>query len=117
MTRQSNFFLARNCNSRNGRETIVRQLQKSSFRVDALRKCLHNAEPEAGINLKDKINVMQHYLFYLAFENQNVDDYITEKFWCPCVLLWRTQHQAFSELAVDFGLRMVGVSLQFRLWL
>jgi hypothetical protein len=76
-------FLARNCKSINNREAIVQALQKSVFRIDSLSRCLHNAEPPNGINTKNKTFVMQHYLFYLAFENQNVDDYITEKLWGP----------------------------------
>lgn len=76
-------FLARNCHSRNNRENIVKQLQESVFRVDSLSGCLHNAETPPGINLADKNDVLRHYLFYLAFENQNEDDYITEKLWGP----------------------------------
>jgi hypothetical protein len=76
-------FLARNCASRNKRETIVSDLQNSAFRVDSLSSCLHNADPPSGVNLRNKVEVMKHYLFYLAFENQCVEDYITEKLWGP----------------------------------
>jgi hypothetical protein len=77
-------FLARNCASRNNREKIVETLQSSpNFRVDSLSTCLHNAEPPPGVHLSNKNDVMKHYLFYLAFENQCVDDYITEKLWGP----------------------------------
>jgi hypothetical protein len=76
-------FLARNCHSANNREAVVKALQESDFRIDSLSGCLHNAEVPAGLNLKNKTSIMQHYLFYLAFENQNVDDYITEKLWGP----------------------------------
>jgi Glycosyltransferase family 10 (fucosyltransferase) C-term len=78
-------FLARNCASLNQRETKVRDLIAASFRVDALSACLHNADPppQIGRDLNDKVRVMKQYLFYLAFENQCVDDYITEKLWGP----------------------------------
>jgi hypothetical protein len=77
-------FLARNCASRNHREGLVQKLQASTFRVDSLSSCLHNAEPPPGVDLGGKNQlVFQHYLFYLAFENQCVDDYITEKLWGP----------------------------------
>jgi Glycosyltransferase family 10 (fucosyltransferase) C-term len=78
-------FLARNCASMNHREQIVKDLSASSFRVDALSSCLHNADPPPQVdrNLGNKIQVMKQYLFYLAFENQCVDDYITEKLWGP----------------------------------
>jgi hypothetical protein len=76
-------FMARNCNSNNNREAVVQALQKSDFRIDSLSTCLHNAEPPADFDMKNKTSVMHHYLFYLAFENQNVDDYITEKLWGP----------------------------------
>ena len=76
-------FLARNCHSRNGREGIVKKLMDSQLRVDSLSSCLHNAAPPPGVHLSNKKEVMSHYLFYLAFENQNIDDYITEKLWGP----------------------------------
>lgn len=76
-------FLARNCMSDNNREQLVKKLQESVFRVDSLSLCVHNAEPPPGMNLGDKRQVMRAYLFYLAFENQNAEDYITEKFWGP----------------------------------
>jgi hypothetical protein len=76
-------FLARNCGSHNHRERLVQDLMASEFRVDSLSSCLNNAKPPDGISLGDKLQVMRHYLFYLAFENQNVNDYITEKLWGP----------------------------------
>jgi Glycosyltransferase family 10 (fucosyltransferase) C-term len=67
-------FLARNCGSISQREALVTALHESGhFRIDSLSDCLHNAEPPNGIDLGDKINVMRHYLFYLAFENQRVN--------------------------------------------
>jgi len=77
-------FLARNCNSKNNREHVVKELEDSVFRVDSLSSCLHNADKPPGVkNLEDKEAVMRQYLFYLAFENQNENDYITEKLWGP----------------------------------
>jgi Glycosyltransferase family 10 (fucosyltransferase) C-term len=68
-------FLARNCGSLSHREALVTALHESGhFRIDSLSDCLHNAEPPRGVvDLEDKINVMRHYLFYLAFENQRVN--------------------------------------------
>ncbi|KAL7490714.1 hypothetical protein ACHAWT_000250, partial [Skeletonema menzelii] len=78
-------FLAKNCRSMNNREKVVKQLIEASFRVDSLSKCLHNAEPPKEVTLtmgmKSKSEIIQKYLFHLAFENQNTDDYITEKLW------------------------------------
>ena len=73
-------FMAANCNSRNNREALVKSLMNSTFRVDSVSKCLHNAPKPEGTN-NDKVKIMRHYLFYLAFENQCEDDYITEKLW------------------------------------
>lgn len=75
-------FLAKNCGSKNNREKVVKQLIEASFRVDSLSRCLHNADPPEGVTMNmEKTEIMQRYLFHLAFENQNTDDYITEKLW------------------------------------
>jgi len=75
-------FMAKNCHSRNNREKLVKQLQASTFRIDSLSSCLHNAGLPPGVHSRDnKTAIMEKYLFYLAFENQNEPDYITEKFW------------------------------------
>ena len=74
-------FIARNCASQNHRETIVKELMANGIRVDALSACLRNAQPPAGTNLNDKRGLMHAYLFHLAFENSNIDDYVTEKVW------------------------------------
>ena len=84
-------FMANNCNSMNTREKIVEDMikyvnglgDKVGFRVDSLSSCLYNADPPNGVGKDNKILVMKQYLFYLAFENQCVDDYITEKLWGP----------------------------------
>jgi len=73
-------FLARNCDSKNKRENLVSELIETELRVDSLSSCLNNAELP-GIDMENKTAIMEQYLFHLAFENQNVDDYITEKLW------------------------------------
>jgi hypothetical protein len=78
-------FLARNCHSKNHREQIIQEMEKSTFRVDSLSACLHNRDPPKEWNMSNKLEIMRRYLFYFAFENQNVDDYITEKLWGPIV--------------------------------
>ena len=61
------------------REALVQGLIDSDFdlRIDSVSTCLHNAEKPNGTD--SKIEIMSRYLFYLAFENQCEDDYITEK--------------------------------------
>jgi len=77
-------FIARNCDSRNNREEVVRELMNYT-RVDSLSSCLHNAEPPNGLSLEGgqngKKELMRAYLFHLAFENSQEDDYVTEKLW------------------------------------
>jgi hypothetical protein len=72
-------FVARNCHSRSGREAFVRALTEV-VRVDAPSACLHNVDLPAALR-RDKHRMMRSYAFYLAFENQRVDDYVTEKLW------------------------------------
>ena len=74
-------FMARNCKSHNHRESVVKALIETDLRIDSISDCIHNAEAPPGVNPNDKTAVMEQYLFHLAFENQNVDDYITEKLW------------------------------------
>ena len=89
-------FLARNCGSKNNRELLIEDMinsvftltelsnsSSSVFRIDSLSDCLHNAAVPSNIDLDDKNAIMKQYLFYFAFENQCVDDYITEKLWGP----------------------------------
>ena len=76
-------FVARNCESANNREQVVKDLMNKT-RVDAISECLRNAEPPPVVDvggLQGKIALMRAYLFHLAFENSKEDDYITEKLW------------------------------------
>ncbi len=74
-------FMARNCGSHNHRESVVKALIETDLRIDSISDCVHNAEAPTGVNKNNKTAVQEQYLFHLAFENQNVDDYITEKLW------------------------------------
>lgn len=80
-------FIARNCKSMNHRESVVKEL-RGWLPIDGLSSCLHSKTPPTGwfddIGMhwyNTKRAMMRQYLFYLAFENQNEDDYITEKLW------------------------------------
>jgi hypothetical protein len=61
--KKGTLFLARNCNSKSGREDGVKSLQKSPFRVDSRSKCLHNADPPPEVSLSSKTQLYQSYLF------------------------------------------------------
>ena len=74
-------FIANNCDSANKREEIVLALMATQLRVDSLSGCHNNAKPPAGVDMGNKAAVQGLYLFHLAFENQNTDDYVTEKLW------------------------------------
>jgi Glycosyltransferase family 10 (fucosyltransferase) C-term len=63
-------FIATNCDSTNQREDVVTDLMQL-LRVDALGKCLHNADPPPGSSIDDTQSMKQKYLFHLAFENSN----------------------------------------------
>ena len=72
-------FIARNCKSRNDRESWVKGLM-AHFPVDSLSTCL----PTVALRAQSRTNktaMMAGYLFHLAFENQCEDDYVTEKLW------------------------------------
>ena len=71
-------FIARNCHSRNRRETLVRWLQKY-VRVDSISSCMNNHAWPADIPRTNKDDLQKRYLMYLAAENSVEKDYVTEK--------------------------------------
>ena len=76
-------FIATNCASKNGRESIVRALMQV-YPVDALSSCLNNVDSKLSKRGNwggDKAQIMRKYKFHLAFENQCENDYVTEKVW------------------------------------
>lgn len=68
-------FVARNCHTPSGRETLVKELQ-TLLRVDSLSSCLHNTDWPADAT---KAEALSKYKLYLAFENSIAIDYVTEK--------------------------------------
>ena len=73
-------FMAGNCASNNNREKVVRELT-DMLRVDSIGKCLHDVEPPNNVPQNNKGLIQKQYLFHLAFENTDEDDYITKKLW------------------------------------
>jgi len=54
------------------------------FRIDSLSSCKNHAPygfPKGTSRNSKKDEIQRHYLFHLAFENHNAEDYITEKLW------------------------------------
>jgi alpha-1,4-fucosyltransferase len=73
--------LANNCVSQNNREQLVQSLMEW-IRVYSFSQCLHNADlPPGLVDMSNKTDIMKEYLFHLTLENQQQDDYITEKVW------------------------------------
>jgi len=71
------FFLASNCNSYSDREAYIEELMKY-VEVHSYGSCLHNMGGKT-IEEDRTIREMSKYKFYLAFENANCDDYVSEK--------------------------------------
>ncbi|XP_067945380.1 4-galactosyl-N-acetylglucosaminide 3-alpha-L-fucosyltransferase FUT6-like [Watersipora subatra] len=70
-------WLVSNCITSSRREKYVEQLQKY-IQVDVFGDC--GKKVALGYNQYMK-NIAKHYKFYIAFENSDCEDYITEKFW------------------------------------
>lgn len=73
-------WIASNCGSQSGRESVVRKLQAQDL-LHSKGSCLRNADAihkdgTGGVNKKKE---MRQYLFYAAFENKKTKDYVTEK--------------------------------------
>ncbi|KAG0045497.1 Alpha 1,3 fucosyltransferase, partial [Gryganskiella cystojenkinii] len=79
-------WIASNCEATNGRHFMVKQLQKF-VDVDVYGRCIPNRPwplraDGSGKEMTDE-ELVSHYKFYLALENTNCDDYVTEKLWRP----------------------------------
>ena len=88
-------WMAKNCESRNKRETLVRSLQRElppSLPLHSLGECLHTHDapslaPKSGAwapdaadgSLVSKLTTLAGYTFCLVLENSIAADYVTEK--------------------------------------
>ena len=84
-------FVARNCHSKNGREDLIKRLAaRLRGGVDRPGSCLNSipwprcaasaaAAAAAGHGKCGKHAVLRRYPFYLAFENSDDEDYVSEK--------------------------------------
>lgn len=65
-----------NCYARNGRQNYAQELKKH-LQVDVYGSCGNLRCPRFSGPCSDMLK--KKYFFYLAFENSNCKDYITEK--------------------------------------
>lgn len=75
-------FVASNCGPRNGRNEYVQALMNAGIKVDSYGSCLHNKNFNFSGDThspRAKLEVIRRYKFYLAFENSNSLDYVSEK--------------------------------------
>jgi glycoprotein 3-alpha-L-fucosyltransferase len=75
-------IMVNNCGAWNNRLEYAKELGKH-VRVDIFGACSGRRCPGGWCKLSDLAKV---YKFYLAFENSNCPDYITEKFWRNALL-------------------------------
>ncbi|PHZ14736.1 uncharacterized protein RHIMIDRAFT_311964 [Rhizopus microsporus ATCC 52813] len=68
-------WIARNCRATSGRENYISELM-NHIQVDSYGECLNNKEFPKD---KSREELMAEYKFYLAIENANCEDYVTEK--------------------------------------
>ena len=68
-------FLTSNCESDNGRERYIQQLMGHA-EVHSYGRCLHNRNFDTGEAEEQQI---RRYRFYIAMENSNCHDYVSEK--------------------------------------
>jgi glycoprotein 3-alpha-L-fucosyltransferase len=67
-----------NCHTRSKRHQIAEALNKS-FPIDQYGQCSHINKKANRLSAEDFERTLFEYKFYLAFENANCQDYITEK--------------------------------------
>ncbi|XP_067939975.1 4-galactosyl-N-acetylglucosaminide 3-alpha-L-fucosyltransferase 9-like [Watersipora subatra] len=73
-------WMVSNCVTSSRREVYVRELQKY-LEVDIVGGCLGLFANSTGKYVPLKNVKQKQYKFYLAFENSDCEEYITEKFW------------------------------------
>jgi glycoprotein 3-alpha-L-fucosyltransferase len=66
-----------NCGAHNERLRFLELLQQEGIKVDSYGACNQNVVGGRGV---DKVEALRKYKFSLSFENSNVEDYVTEKF-------------------------------------
>ncbi|XP_066153424.1 glycoprotein 3-alpha-L-fucosyltransferase A-like isoform X2 [Euwallacea fornicatus] len=79
-------ILGSNCGGNNHRWDYVRELQKY-IDVDIYGACGQNLKQKCPGHFGNDCDAISNYLFYLAFENSNCNEYITEKLW------WNAYHK------------------------
>ena len=83
-------YIASNCRNANAhRDELVGKVRQAGFRVDGLAKCMKSPDNPEGIGLPKAVNteydltvkrkVINHFMFYFAFENALEPGYVTEK--------------------------------------
>jgi len=72
-------WIAQNCLAYNSREIYIEELMKH-IKVDSYGRCLNNKEFPTDEDKNDIKELVSHYKFYLAIENSDCLDYITEKY-------------------------------------
>ena len=97
------FWLVSNCVTSSRREKYVQELQKY-ISIDVYGECSRRRNLENGSTREQFRNKLAaQYKFYIAFENSDCDDYITEKFWrtlklgvIPIVRGHRAQYKKYA---------------------
>ncbi|CAL4235795.1 unnamed protein product, partial [Meganyctiphanes norvegica] len=82
-------YIQSDCDTPAQRDTFVEELQKY-IQIDSYGTCLHNRDLPSHLldsaeshNHADLRSLTARYMFTLAVENAQCDDYITEKLWRP----------------------------------
>jgi hypothetical protein len=67
---------------------LLEELMRAGVEMDSFGRCLHNADGEVldtgSTSMhtgKNKLHLLEGYLFAIAFENSEANDYVTEKFY------------------------------------
>ncbi|WKY12579.1 hypothetical protein Q1695_003847 [Nippostrongylus brasiliensis] len=99
-------WLASNCFAKNSRTAVVDMLMKQGLHIDRFGRCGSRPPGCDGVNRQGDpcvAELVKPYKFYIALENSNCQDYVTEKFYEALISRMAVPIVLKKEIYVNVG--------------